>query len=51
MASLREESDSEESSYSLSDNENLVPQKKKRQGRKAPWQDTHVKTGMLLLIL
>ena len=30
MASLREESDSEGSSYSLSDNENLTPQKKKR---------------------
>ena len=30
MASLREESDSEGSSYSLSDNENLAPQKKKR---------------------
>ena len=42
MASLREESDSEESSYSLSDNEILVPQKKKRRGRKAQWQDIHV---------
>lgn len=42
MASLREESDSEESSYSLSDNENLAPQKKKRRGRKAQWQDRHV---------
>ena len=41
MASLREESDSEGSSYSLSDN--LAPQKKKkRQGRKAQWQDRHV---------
>ena len=42
MASLREESDSEESSYSLSDNENLAPQKKKRRGRKAQWQDRHI---------
>ena len=42
MASLREESDSEESSYSLSDDENLVPQKKKGRGRKAQWQDSHV---------
>ena len=42
MASLWEESDSEESSYSLSDNENLVPQKEKRRGRKAQWQDSHV---------
>ena len=42
MASLREESDSEESPYSLSDNENLVPQKKKRRSRKAQWQDSHV---------
>ena len=43
MASLREESaDSEGSSYSLSDNENLAPQKKKRWGRKAQWQDRHV---------
>ena len=30
MASLREESDSEGSSYSLSEKENLAPQKKKR---------------------
>ena len=42
MASLREESDSEGSSYSLSDNENLAPQKKKRRGRKVQWQDRHV---------
>ena len=42
MASLREESDSEESSCSLSDNENLAPQKKKRRGSKAQWQDRHV---------
>ena len=41
MASRREESDSEESSYSLSDNENLVPSKKRRD-RRAPWQDSHV---------
>lgn len=42
MASLREESDSEESSYSLSDNENLALQKKKRRGWKVQWQDSHV---------
>ena len=42
MASLREESDSEGSSYSLSEKENLAPQKKKRPGRKAQWQDKHV---------
>ena len=42
MASLREESDSEGSSYSFSDNENLAPHKKKRRGRKAQWQDRHV---------
>ena len=42
MASLSEESDSEESSYSLSGNENLAPQKKKRRGRKAQWQDRHI---------
>ena len=41
MASLREESESEGSSYSLSDNENLAPQEKKRGGRKAQWQDRH----------
>ena len=33
MASQGEESDLEESSYSLSDNENLVPSKKKKRGR------------------
>ena len=44
MASRREEtSDSEEeSSFSLSDNENLAPPNKKRRGRKAQWRDCHV---------
>ena len=44
MASRREEtSDSEEeSSLSLSDNENLAPPNKKRRGRKAQWRDCHV---------
>jgi len=52
MASLREESDSEESSYSssLSDNENFVPRKKKR-GRKAQWQDSHVADMVLHIML
>ena len=41
MVSRREESDSEEES-ALFDNENLVPPNKKRQGRKAQWQDSHI---------
>ena len=34
MASLKEESDPEESSYSLSDNETLAPQKKRDEEEK-----------------
>ena len=47
MASQMEESDSEEeSSFTLSDNENLVPPKKKRRGRKA-----QSATGSVKLVL
>ena len=53
MASRREEtSDSEEeSSFSLSDNENLAPPNKKRRGRKAQWRDCHVADRIDKLVL